>query len=58
MTQKKLKILTFVFWSALAVTVVGLTGSIAQKIFEIKGASRTQLTGSPPIPVPAEPLSK
>ena len=53
LNQKSLKVLTQVFWVAVAVTSVTWVGSIAHRIIEKKNSVRTQESGVA-IPVPAE----
>ena len=53
LNQKNLRILTRVFWGAVAVTSIGWVGSITFSIIEKKQSARTEESGTP-IAVPAE----
>ncbi|MBU6374996.1 MAG: hypothetical protein KGQ59_03285 [Bdellovibrionales bacterium] len=55
MSSKQFQILKVLFWAALGITVIGLLGSITDKVIQVKNATRTEQTPDRPIAVPAEP---
>ncbi|NDD90920.1 hypothetical protein EBZ37_02380 [bacterium] len=55
MTAKQLQILKVLFWAALGITMIGLIGSITDRVIQVKKSTRTEQTATTPIAVPAEP---
>lgn len=54
MSSKQLQILKVLFWAALGVTVIGLIGSITDRVIQVKKSTRTEQNATTPIAVPAE----
>ncbi len=54
MNREQLQFLKVLFWGALGLVVIGLVGSVTDRVIRTKNATRTESSTAAPIAVPAE----